>query len=202
LQAEIDKKGEEEISKIIETAKNEAEKVIVEANARAHALKVERTKTLMRELDAKEKAELAVLRMSRRGEILRIRHELTNRAFNEAERRITAIAEKGGLDYRQLLSDLILQGVSKLKGNKFVVKTNSRDREIIKKDLTAILEEAAKIKNTKVQLELQPLSRTVLGGVILSTDEGTQHYNNTLEARLSATTQNLAGEIHRILQGG
>lgn len=199
LQAEIDKKGEEEISRINENAKNEVGKIIAEANARSEALRAERTVALMRELDAEEKAQLAVLRMDEKGELLRSKNEWAGRVFKEAEKRIASMAERGGSDYRELLSKLILEGVAELKGNKFVVKTNPRDLEMIKNDLTAILERAAKIKNGRVEFELQRLSRTVLGGVIVSTADDTQYYNNILEARISSVTENLAGEVHKIL---
>ncbi|HUK27526.1 MAG TPA: V-type ATP synthase subunit E family protein [Candidatus Acidoferrales bacterium] len=199
LQIEIDKKGEEQVSKIIGDAKEEARGIIEEANSRASALKVERTKSLTNELNAKEVSELSALRMKEKAEILRLRHEWMNRSFEEAEKRIALIAEKGAREYQQLLAALILEGVSKLKGNKFVVGANSRDLKLIKDQLTAITENASQFKN-EIHLDLQP-SEVGRGGVVVSTVDGRQYYNNTLDARLAATRQNFAGEVNRILFG-
>ncbi len=198
LRAEIDRRTEEEISRIVENAKNEAGKIVAEANVRAEALREERGRTLMRELGGEEMAQLAISRMKWKGEILRLKREWAGRVFDQASERIARIAERDGSEYRELLGRLILEGVANLKGNKFIVEANSRDQAAIKEGLAAILQEAARIKNDEVQLQTR-LLKTALGGVVVSTEDGSQQYNNTLEARLSAATQNHAGEVRKIL---
>lgn len=202
MRTEIERKAQEEVSKIIDSAKGEAERIAAEAAAKAEALRDERKKALMRELDAEERAELATSRMDRKGELLRLKSGWSNRVFEEAEKRISQIAENTGQEYRELLSKFILEGIAALKGNKFVVEANSRDVEAIRKELKTILERAAEIKNDKVALQTRTLSTAALGGVVVSTEDGVQYYNNVLEARLSAATRNLAGEVYKILFGG
>jgi vacuolar-type H+-ATPase subunit E/Vma4 len=199
LQAEIDKKTEDQISRILEEAKQEAGKIVAEANMRAETLRDQRGKALIKEFDAEGRAQVAISRMDRKGELLLLKREWAQRAFGEAEKRIAGMAEKGGLEYRELLGKLILEGVAKLKGSKFIVEANSRDLQVIKKELANISEKAATIKSDKVELQTRLLSKSGLGGVVVSTEDSTQNYNNTLEARLSAITQIFAGEVHRIL---
>ena len=202
LKGEIEKKAQEDITKIIESAKGEAEKIIAEANARAEAFRDQRMKALQRELDAQEKVELATSRMNQKGELLLLKSKWANSVFQEAEKRISEIAENTGQEYEEFLIKLILEGITSLKGNKFVIEANSRDLKTVRKQLSTIIERASKIKNQKVMLETAAISTATLGGLVVSKEDGTQSYNNALEARLSAATLNLAGKVYKILFEG
>ena len=199
LKSEIQRRAEEEASKILENARKEAEKLLAEANSKVEALREEKTKSLMRSLETEERAELAISRMDQKGEILKTKSQWAGRVFEEAGKRLAEMADKGGSDYRELLSKLILEGILKTKGNKFIAEVDSKDVDAIKKELKPILDRAAKIKNEKIELEIKALSADSMGGIILSTEDMTRYYNNTLEARLSSARQDLAGEIHKIM---
>ena len=201
IRSEIDKKTEEEISKIIVNAKHEAEDLIAQANATAETVRKERTGALAKELDEEERSQLAILRMNLKGETLRLKQKWTNRVLEQAEGRIKQLVEKDATEYRELLHKLVLEGIASLKGNRYVVEANSRDLEIIAKDLGIISEKATMIKKEQVQLQTRLMPKTGLGGVVVYTDDGTQQYDNTLDARLSAASQNLAGQINKILFG-
>jgi V/A-type H+-transporting ATPase subunit E len=201
LQSEIEKKAQEEASSILEIARAEAEKIVAEANAKAANLRDERTKALRREIDAQEKAELAIARMDRKGDLLRVKSEWTNRVFEEVEKRITKMAENGGREYDELLANLILEGIGKMNGNKFIVETSPQDKEAISKFLGTIAERASKLKNGKVTLQLETLPTKTLGGVMVSTEDKVEYFNNTLEARLAVASRKLEGTIQQILFG-
>jgi vacuolar-type H+-ATPase subunit E/Vma4 len=199
IRTEIERKAEEEASRIIANAKQEAEKITAESNAKLEALRNEKTKTLTRALDTEQKAELAVSRMEQKGQLLQQKSEWANRVFEEARKRLVDISEKGGAEYREFLSKLILEGITRIEGNRFIVEANSRDAETIKKGLSAILERAAKIKNEKIDLQVKSSPTISLGGVIVSNGAMTQYYNNTLDARISQAEQNLSGDVYKII---
>jgi vacuolar-type H+-ATPase subunit E/Vma4 len=199
LQTEIERNAEQEASKILESAKQEAVKIVAQASAKAESLREERTRTLERELNARERAELAIARMDRKGELLRVKSEWAKRVFEEVEKRIAKIAENSGQEYNGLLSNLILEGITAMNGTKFIVETNSRDKEAISHVLGTVAERAGKIKNGKVILQIGTLQTRTVGGVVVSTEDRVQYFNNTLEARLSAASQNLEGAIRKIL---
>jgi vacuolar-type H+-ATPase subunit E/Vma4 len=201
LRAEIERKAQEEISKIIENAKREAETITAEATAKSEALSAERKKALTRELEAQEKAELATLRMDRKGELLRLKSELCDRVFEEAEKRISKIIESESKEYSELLSKLTVEGIAALSGKSFVVQANSRDVDAVQKELKTIKTKAAKIKNTEVALRIDTLPGKTLGGVVVSVEDGTQSYNNLLEARFSIVKRNLAWNVYETLFG-
>ena len=199
LQSEIERKAQQEAASILETARVEAEKILAEANAKAASLRDERTKAIRREIDAKEKAELAIARMDRKGDLLRVKSGWTNRVFEEVEKRVTKMAENGGREYDELLANLILEGVTKMNGSKFIVETNPRDKEAISHLLGTITERASKAKNDKITLHLETLPTRTSGGAVVSTEDRLQYFNNTLEARLAAASQKLEGTIRQIL---
>jgi vacuolar-type H+-ATPase subunit E/Vma4 len=109
------------------------------------------------------------------------------------------ISEKGGAEYREFLSKLILEGITRIEGNRFIVEANSRDAVTIKKGLRTILERAAKIKNEKIDLQVKSSPTILLGGVIVSNAAMTQYYNNTLDARVSQAEQKLSGDVYKII---
>ena len=201
LWTEIERNAEEEVSRILENARREAQKVVAEASAKADAIRDEGTKALTRELDAQERAELAIARMDRNGEFLRLKSEWVNRVFEEAGKRIAEMAENNRPEYHELLSNLTLEGITKTNGNKFTVEANSRDKKTIEHALRTIAKRAGKIKNGKVVLKTETLQTTTLGGVVVSTETKAQYFNNLLEARLSAATRNLGGEAYKMLFG-
>jgi len=201
LQSEIERKAQEEASSILESARAEAERIVAEADAKAANLRDERTKALRGKIDAQEKAELAVARMDRKGNLLRVKSVWTNRVFEEVEKRVTKMAENGGREYNELLANLILEGISKMNGSKFIVETSPRDKEAVSNLLGIITERASKLKNDKVTLRPETLQTRTLGGAVVSTEDKVQYFNNTLEARLAAASQKLEGTIRQILFG-
>lgn len=201
LQSEIERKAQEEASNILETARAEAQKIVAEAVAKAANLRNERTKALRMEVDAKEKSELAIARMDRKGDLLRVKSRWTNRVFEEVEKRITKMAENGGREYNELLANFTLEGISKMKGTKFIVETSLRDKEAFSKLLGTITERASKLKSGMITLQLETLQTKTLGGVVVSGEDRVQYFNNTLEARLAIASRKLEGTIRQILFG-
>jgi vacuolar-type H+-ATPase subunit E/Vma4 len=201
IKSEIDQKTEQEISKILENSKHEAEDVIAQANARAEAIRRERCKALENELDEEERSQLAILRMNLRGDMLRLKQKWSSAVFERAKERIKQLAEKDGPEYRELLRKLVLEGAANLKGDRFIVEANPRDQKMIAEDLRIISEKATKTKKEQVHFQTRPMPRIGLGGVVIYAEDGTQEYDNTLDARLMAASQNLAGQINKILFG-
>jgi vacuolar-type H+-ATPase subunit E/Vma4 len=199
LSTEIEKKAEEEALRILATAHEEAQKVSAEANAKAASLREERTKALLRELDAQERAELAVARMARRGDVLRTKSEWTNRVIEETEKRITKMADSGGREYHELLANLTVDAITKMNGDKFIVEMTKRDKTAISNLLETITDRASKIRNSAVTLQLGNLQTKSIGGIVVSREDGVQYFNNTLEARLSAASRQLEATIRQIL---
>ena len=201
IKSEIDQKTEHEISKIVENAKHEAESLIAQANERAEAIRRERSKALEKEFDEEERSQLAILRMSLRGDMLRLKQKSSSLVVERAEERIKQLAEKDGPEYREVLRKLVLEGAARLKGNRFIVEANPRDQKMITEDLRIISEKATKTKKEQVHLQTRHTPKIGLGGVVVYAEDGTQQYDNTLDARLMAASHDLAGQINKVLFG-
>jgi len=201
IKSEIGQKTEQEISEILENAKHEAEGIIAQANARAEAIRRERSKALEKELDEEERSQLAILRMNLRGDMLRLKQKWSSLVVERAEDGIKQLAEKNGPEYRELLRKLVLEGAANLKGYRFMVEANPRDQKTIAEDLKILSEKATKTKKEQVHLQTRPTLKIRLGGVVLYAEDGTQQYDNTLDARLMAASHDLAGQINKILFG-
>jgi len=201
IKSEIDQKTEHEISKIVENAKHEAESLIAQANERAEAIRRERSKALEKEFDEEERSQLAILRMSLRGDMLRLKQKSSSLVVERAEERIKQLAEKDGPEYREVLRKLVLEGAARLKGNRFIVEANPRDQKMITEDLRIISEKATKTKKEQVHLQTRQTPKIGLGGVVVYAEDGTQQYDNTLDARLMAASHDLAGQINKVLFG-
>ena len=133
--------------------------------------------------------------------MLRLKQKWSSLVVERAEERIKQLAEKNGPEYRELLRKLVLEGAANLKGTRFIVEANPRDQKMIAEDLKIISEKAARTKKEQVQLQMRPMAKIRLGGVVLYAEDGTRQYDNTLDARLMAASQDLAGQINKILFG-
>lgn len=201
LQSEIEKKAEDEATRILHAANQEAQKIVAEAETKASSVRGERTAALKRELDAQEKAQLAIARMERKGELLQVKANWAKRIFDEAEKKLGEMAQERGREYHELLNNLVLEGIKKIDGTKFIVEVNSRDKEIVKPILNTITQKAGKIKNSEIVLRMESLQSRTIGGVVVSTEDRTQYFNNTLEARLSTVARTIEGTVYKILFG-
>lgn len=201
LQSEIEKKAEDEATRILHAANQEAQKIVAEAETKASSVRGERTAALKRELDAQEKAQLAIARMERKGELLQVKANWAKRIFDEAEKKLGEMAQERGREYHELLNNLVLEGIKKIDGTKFIVEVNSRDKEIVKPILNTITQKAGKIKNSEIVLRMESLQSRTIGGVVVSTEDRTQYFNNTLEARLSTVARAIEGTVYKILFG-
>lgn len=202
LQSEIEKKAEDEATRILHAANQEAQKIVAEAETKASSVRGERTAALKRELDAQEKAQLAIARMERKGELLQVKANWAKRIFDEAEKKLGEMAQERGREYHELLNNLVLEGIKKIDGTKFIVEVNSRDKEIVKPILNTITQKAGKIKNSEIVLRMESLQSRTIGGVVVSTEDRTQYFNNTLEVRLSTVAaRTIEGTVYKILFG-
>ncbi len=199
LRAEIDKKAEEEIRRVLEDARLQAKEIIAEADAKADGIRKERFQAMIEDMEEEAKSRLAMIRMDMKGEVLKRKQEWASKVLERARERVAEMVQNDGPDYAKLLVKLTLEGIAGLKGDKFVIQASPKDLEIIRRNLEPISERAAKIRHSEVQLETSSLSETVLGGIVVSTEDGAQSFNNTLDARLAVPQ--LTSTIYRSLFG-
>jgi V/A-type H+-transporting ATPase subunit E len=115
------------------------------------------------------------------------------RAVNDAfESATKQIASSTGAAYEEAMQRLIQEGVDVI-GQRSNVRCASKDRK-------AVTSAARRLgAGAKVSLEEEPIE--TIGGVVLTTPDGSVRFDNTFEARLERMKPSLRQEIAAILTG-
>ncbi|MFQ5710498.1 MAG: V-type ATP synthase subunit E [Candidatus Geothermarchaeales archaeon] len=191
---------DESVNKISQEAQEEAKRIIAEAKKKAEAIREEKMRAKRAELEAEERAELAMTRMEWRRKILEVKAECLNQVFEEAEKRLRdVIKAEGKPKYNEILLDLAVEGAVKMRGKRFIILSNARDRETLRDGLKRIKKRVGEIKGEEVDIELGEEELKSMGGVMVYTSDMRQYYNNTLEARLLKSRERLKGEVFEML---
>ncbi|MFQ6085661.1 MAG: V-type ATP synthase subunit E [Candidatus Bathyarchaeia archaeon] len=192
---------------IAEKARAEAEEILSQAKRKAKAI-------IKRAREKGKKLQLQVagpeLRMIRsrtiggavaegRGLRLKAKDEAISSVFEEARARIGEMASRGGRKYEKLLIDLMREAAVNIGDGGLVVSANERDKRFIKKNITPIQKELSKALGQKVRLSLAPGNLNCLGGIIMSSADGSRTYYNTLESRLLKLREKLAPKVGEML---
>ncbi|RLG39227.1 hypothetical protein DRN79_00285 [Methanosarcinales archaeon] len=206
--------AEEERQRIISDAKRRAEEMIENTKT---SLEKHKNQVLAREERRGEEEKARIIR-SARLEARRIRwaaeEELTQQIFEEAERRLNIVREKGfaGIPYNQILANLIKEAAMSIAyiethpqsspedTIKIEVLLSEQDADFIDDDiLSEISEEIAKETGVKTQITVAPERIKSLGGVVVRREDGKVEVNNTYEKRLERLMPLLRERVAKIL---
>lgn len=115
------------------------------------------------------------------------------RAVNEAfERATRAISESTGAEYEKAMERLIQEGLDVI-GARAKVQCSSKDVRVVSSAMKKLPD------RSKVTLDDSPIE--TMGGVVMSTADGTVRFDNTFEARLERMRPALRKEVAAILTG-
>ncbi len=120
---------------------------------------------------------------------LRALERAVNEAFDSATREIS---DSKGTSYEKAMERLIQEGVA-IIGPRAKVQCSSKDRRIV---ASAVKKLEGK---EKVSIDDEPIE--TIGGVVLTTPDGSVRFDNTFEARLERTKPALRKEVAAVLTG-
>lgn len=115
---------------------------------------------------------------------LRALEETVNEVFAEAVRHLSELSPS---QYEEALTRLVEEGVE-IIGPKALVSCNTTDKKLIASAIR-------KLNKGGFKLTLDPKGVETIGGVILSSHEGTVRFDNTFEARLERMRQILRKDV-------
>ena len=199
LKTSLQQSAELEIQDILHKARAEAEQIINESKMKIDQIKKAKLEARIEELHKKGEIELSTTRSRQRLALLTVKEELLQQIFTDAKKKLEEAAEGAEPRYARFLQDSILEGVTKLPGDKFVIFSNERDKKALKKAFAGIEKKIAETKRRRVVLELETKNIETIGGVIVCTQDMNRCYNATLEARLDEFQENHASEVTEIL---
>jgi len=173
--------GEKEIESILEKAKQTADDIIARANRAGE----EAAEKILKE--AREKGETARKRLLSSVNLevkrakLRAREEIVQTVNERVGKALDRYRKSG--DYASVLTGLVLEAVSALEGDSFVVQANPEDIDLVERSVFPAVREAAG-ERAIAKLEAKPFERPSTGGVQVGMPGGKVIYDNTFEARL------------------
>ena len=175
-------------SDILDDVKNESEKMIREAEAKANeilkATKIEAEKKHASHLaEAKQKAEKeykkiqSLTAIETRNLRLQAKEEQINSIFDEAIARFKKFAESE--QYYDYLLSFIEEAAKNIESDKLVIYVNPKDKKLLNK---ATVEDLSKKTGKKLTMSEDTLD--CIGGCIVKTPDGKLSHDNTFENRL------------------
>lgn len=198
----IEKETKSEIQEIQSKSENEVNQIIEESEKKAQAIIEEQKHKMAQEKLTRERSELAILRMKQNTELVKTKSEWLDRAFDEAQKKlIELLKDANSPTYKKFLNDIVVEGIVSMKGSKFIIQSNQKTNDILKKNSTTITKSASKAKGENIDLKFEQ-NPDIRVGVIIQSDDKRQYYNNTLEARLTATRESFGGDVYTLLFEG
>jgi len=135
--------------------------------------------------------------------VLQVRQQLLEEVFNETVSQLFKVSQDN-VKYRDLLKNLVLQGLYQLMDDQVKAIVRKKDIELAKSAIKAATDsykESTK-RNIKVEVDAENnLPDDCAGGVILTSHFGRIRINNTLEERVTLAQEELLPEIRVLLFG-
>jgi V/A-type H+/Na+-transporting ATPase subunit E len=195
----------ESLSRTIQSdAHTESEKVLAEAKAKADALQQEaqeQANALRESILARASQEAQRLRSQAmatselKARTLQLKHRemLLDNVFNQVKQQLSTVIQWN--DYNQVTLRLLHEALGQLNTTKATIRAD----EVTQKLFTA--EVLAKVsQEMKMTLKLgQPLAHGT--GVVVETEDGHLHYDNTLETRLNRIQNQIRLQVYHLLMG-
>ncbi|WP_455278913.1 V-type ATP synthase subunit E [[Eubacterium] cellulosolvens] len=198
----IEKETKSEIEEIQRKAENEANQIVEESKKKAQTIIEEQKHKMTQEELARERSEIAILRMKQNTELVKTKSEWLDRAFEEAKKKLfELLKDTNSPTYKKFLNDIIVEAIASMKGSKFIIQSDQKTNDLLKKNSATIIKSVSKAKEENIDLKFEQNPDTHIG-VIVASDDKRQYYNNTLEARLTGTRKSFGGEVYTLLFKG
>lgn len=184
-------RAEERAKKIIDTAKEEVERIKEESERQVLAL-------VDSELRAVRDRIVGRVNLEGRKMVMMARQEMVSKVFEEAEKRLTEIVMGKEADYGEILTNLIVEAVTAMGEEEFIVLANKRDLEYLKNNIKKIKSRVKKVLD-EGSVKFDEKHIDIMGGVVVRNMEGTKTYNNTMEGRLVKARGRIEAEVAKVL---
>jgi vacuolar-type H+-ATPase subunit E/Vma4 len=189
---------------VLGEAHEEADQVLIDARENADAIQqrakeqaaAERVKILDRATQSAERIRsqaIATAQLKARTMLLESREKLLDSVFAAVRQRLQSVQQR--TDYDEIAKRLLRESLIQMKAS----RVEFRADEITMRHLTGpVLDELS--KELKVQIHVgRPLEKGI--GVIVDTDNGHMHFDNTFETRLSQLQNMLRSPAYHLLMG-
>jgi vacuolar-type H+-ATPase subunit E/Vma4 len=198
LRQEIRKSSEERAMQVLADARKKADAILAEADREAKRLLEQRVGDAKRLVEQAEKFELAKARMECTKSKLRVQSSYFEKAFQEAEERITALPSRDPDIYKKVLANFIVESLESLEEVRDELFLVARDSD--KKIIESILNEFRSELKTGLNCSISSESLASSGGILLRSKNSRIYFVNTFESRLASARGDLRADVVDALQ--
>lgn len=143
-------------------------------------------------IERNAKINLSITKNHQRIEILNTQRKVIENCMDLVRDKLKKLVESP--EYKEILKQLLLQGLKLMEEKVVKISVVKRDRSLIESIFGEIETES------KLVLTEKDLSDKVIGGVMLASEEDTVFINNTFEERLQLASEGALPEIKHILE--
>jgi vacuolar-type H+-ATPase subunit E/Vma4 len=187
------REAQNEAEQVLSRAKEDARKILEEAQDQAEVERKEILKRASQEEERIRRQAIAAAQIKARTLQLRKREELLNKVFGEAHQQLSSVQQWS--DYDRIARKLLRGALIRLEADSALIQAD----EVTLQYLTdEVLEEMSKELNVKLKVKAV-LDQGI--GVIVEAADGRRRFDNTLETRLSRMQDTLRASVYRMLVG-
>lgn len=202
LEAQLIERVVEKRSDILREADRRAEKIIEAAEEKVNKIKADSEKRIHElagsELKAVRDRIIGTTELEGRKILMLTRQEILSNVFEMARKRILDIAEGKEGEYGEILKKIILETVSAIGGDEFVISANERDLAYLNENIGGLERELKKELDTgTLTLDEDPVD--IQGGVIVRNKDGTKTFYNSLEGRIENVRSKVEARVGEIV---
>jgi vacuolar-type H+-ATPase subunit E/Vma4 len=184
---------QDEARRIQAEASEKAETIRNKAREQADAERREILDRARQDADRIRSQVVASAQLKARTLQLEHREKLLDRVFEAAKKRLPDLQKRP--DYKRITGEFLREAIVHLKADQVQVRADAGTLKSLKE---GVLDEIS--RDLKVQVSVQnPLDEGI--GVIVDTQDGHLHYDNTLETRLGRLQSVLRSAVHQVLMG-
>jgi len=184
LISEIEKFAKEEVERILNEAKLQAEKIIVKAEFKAKQLRKERIDQLRKKAKLKLRRDFSLKKLELRQKYIFEKERYLDQLFNNAMNEIMKCVKRQNSIYKEGLKNLIIEALSNISKDEVIILCNERDKELVESLLNQVLDHFRKHSQREIKVLRVIPELDCLGGVVVHSSDEKEYYNNTIEARI------------------
>ena len=186
-------KAEEQSRRILEAAERERDRIKTESEKQIMNIIGSELRAIRDRIVGK--ADLVGRKM-----LMQAREEILSSLFDEAKSRLTSIADSryGGVDYHEIIYRLLIETISSMGGEEFIISANERDLAYLRDNLEAVKNQVGG-RMSELKMSLDEKAINAIGGVVVRNKEGDKVFHNTLESRLIKARRRTEAKVSEIL---
>jgi len=194
--------ADEEVSKIMAKAQSSAEEIRKEAELKASSEAQDIIKHGTQEAKREKQRILADARLKAKRKMMSMQEHLMQESFEQATKHLQELVLKGedaGYKYDTIITNFTREAAEIIGHQSLQLSFNRRDKDRFQPLLSQISQNVSQFLSKKVTLSIAEKTIPTLGGVSVTSEDGSVGVDNTIESRISRFNEKLKAEASIIL---